>query len=108
MGANDTPRLNTLDELQQALAARNMTPGWIQREKPILSPEMRSEFVPAHWRYVDAKRAMQAAGRLIGTDRAERRNCVLRNPIPDNAYATLRTLVAAYQSNLPGPQARTH
>ena len=108
MGANDTPQLTSLDELQQALAARNMTPGWIQREKPILSPEMRSEFVPAHWRYAEAKWAMQAAGRLIGTDRAERRNFVMRNPIPGNEYATLRTLVAAYQSILPGEKARTH
>ena len=108
MGANDTPPIANLDELQQALAARNMTPGWIQREKPILSPDMRSEFVPAHWRYAEAKWAMQAAGRLIGTDRAERRNFVMRNPIPGNDYATLRTLVAAYQSILPGEKARTH
>jgi gentisate 1,2-dioxygenase len=108
MGANDTPALSNLDELQRALAARNMTPGWIRRERPILSPEMRSEFVPAHWRYAEAKWAMQAAGRLIGTDLAERRNFVMRNPVPGNEYATLRTLVAAYQSILPGEQARTH
>ena len=108
MGANDTPALSNLDELQRALSARNMTPGWIRRERPILSPEMRSEFVPAHWRYAEARWAMQAAGRLIGTDLAERRNFVMRNPIPGNEYATLRTLVAAYQSILPGEQARTH
>ena len=108
MGANDTPQIASLDELQRELAARNMTPGWIEREKPILSPEMRSEFVPAHWRYAEAKWAMQAAGRLIGTDRAERRNFVMRNPISGNDYATLRTLIAAYQSILPGEKARTH
>jgi gentisate 1,2-dioxygenase len=108
MGANDTPRLETLDELQEALAARNMTPGWIKRERPILSPTMQSEFVPAHWRYAEAKWAMQAAGRLIGTDKAERRNFVMRNPNPGNDYATLRTMVAAYQSILPGEKARSH
>ncbi len=108
MGSNDTPRLSSLEELQSALDARNMTPGWIKREKPILWHEMRSEFVPAHWRYAEARWAMQAAGRLIGTDLAERRNFVMRNPIPGNDIATLRTLVCAYQSILPGEKARSH
>lgn len=85
-----------------------MTPGWIRREKPILWPEMRSAFVPAHWRYAEAKEYQKAAGRLIGTDQAERRNFVMRNPIPGNDIATLRTLICAYQSILPGEQARTH
>ena len=67
-----------------------------------------SEFLPAHWRYAEAKAAMQAAGRLIGTDLAERRNFVMRNPIPGNDIATLRTLICAYQSILPGEKARSH
>jgi gentisate 1,2-dioxygenase len=114
MGANDTPHPaasshpRTLDELQSLLASRSMTPGWIRREKPILWPEMRSEFVPAHWRYAEAREAMKAAGRLIGTDQAERRNFVMRNPIPGNDIATLRTLICAYQSILPGEKARSH
>ncbi len=100
--------LPDLDRLIAAIGARNMTPGWIKREKPILWHEMRSEFVPAHWRYAEAKAAMQAAGRLIGTDLAERRNFVMRNPIPGNDMATLRTLVCAYQSIMPGEKARSH
>lgn len=100
--------LPTLDALQAAIGARNMTPGWIKRPKPILWHEMRSEFVPAHWRYTEAKAAMQAAGRLIGTDLAERRNFVMRNPIPGNDIATLRTLICAYQSIMPGEKARSH
>jgi gentisate 1,2-dioxygenase len=100
--------LKSLDELVDAIGRRNMTPGWIRREKPILFREMRSEFVPALWRYQEAKAAMQSAGRLIGTDLAERRNFVMRNPIPGNDYATLRTLVCAYQSILPGEKARSH
>ena len=100
--------LPSLDHLQSALDARNMTPGWIKRKKPILHAEMHSEFVPAQWRYAEAKAAMVAAGRLIGTDLAERRNFVMRNPIPGNDYATLRTLVSAYQSILPGEKARSH
>jgi gentisate 1,2-dioxygenase len=105
---DDLRSLPSLDSLVSAVGERNMTPGWIRRDKPILFPEMRSEFVPAHWRYAEAKAAMQAAGRLIGTDQAERRNFVMRNPIPGNDIATLRTLVCAYQSILPGERARSH
>src|SRR5712691_10811258 len=97
--------LQSLEALQQAIGERNLTPGWIKRAKPILYKEMRSEFVPARWRYAEAKAAMQAAGRLIGTELAERRNFVDRNPIPGNDIATLRTLVCAYQSILPGEKA---
>ena len=100
--------LQSLGELVNAIGERNMTPGWIRRQKPILFAEMRSEFLPAHWSYKEAKAGMKSAGRLIGTDLAERRNFVLRNPVPGNDYATLRTLVCAYQSILPGEQARTH
>jgi gentisate 1,2-dioxygenase len=100
--------LKNLDELVSAIGERNMTPGWIRREKPILYPEMRSEFVPMLWRYEEAKAGMKSAGRLIGTDLAERRNFVMRNPIAGNNYSTLRTLVCAYQSILPGEKARCH
>jgi gentisate 1,2-dioxygenase len=100
--------LQSLDALVSAIGERNMTPGWIRREKPILWHEMRSEFVPAHWRYAEARAAMRSAGRLIGTDLAERRNFVMRNPIPGNDIATLRTLICAYQSILPGEKARSH
>ena len=100
--------LQNLDELIEAIGERNMTPGWIRRDKPILFAEMRSEFVPAHWSYAEAKAGMKSAGRLIGTDLAERRNFVMRNPIPANDIATLRTLVCAYQSILPGETARSH
>ena len=100
--------LPSLDALVGVIGERNMTPGWIRRERPILYPEMRSQFVPALWRYEEAKAAMKSAGRLIDTDLAERRNFVMRNPIPGNNYATLRTLVCAYQSILPDEKARSH
>ncbi len=100
--------LPSLDALQRAIGARNMTPGWIKRDRPILSKEMKTDFLPCHWRYAEAKAAMLAAGRLIGTDLAERRNFVMFNPIPGNDYATLRTLICAYQSILPGEKARSH
>ncbi len=51
---------------------------------------------------------LDAAGRLINTELAERRNLILHNPIPDNDYASVRTLVAAYQMIMPGEWARSH
>src|SRR5205085_3232578 len=59
-------------------------------------------------RYSEIRPALLAAGRVIGTDLAERRNFVLRNPIAGNDFATTRTLVGAYQSILPGERARSH
>lgn len=105
---DDLRNLPSLDALQSALSERNMTPGWIRRDPPLLWKEMHSAFVPAQWRYQEAKAAMLSAGKLIGTDLAERRNFVMRNPIPGNDTSTLRTLVCAYQSILPGERARSH
>ncbi len=101
-------QLNSLEDLVEKIGARNLLPGWIPRPQSPQSPEMHSQFVPAHWCYAEAKAAMQAAGRLIGTDLAERRNFIMRNPVVGNDNATLRTLVCAYQSILPGEKARSH
>lgn len=97
-----------LDTLTERLAARDMTPGWIPREQPILWPESKSAYKVAHWRWDECKAAMDGAAKLIDTELAERRNLVLRNPIPDNDFATTRTLVNAYQTILPGEAARSH
>lgn len=100
--------IDSLESLQSNLNELDMTPGWVRMQKPPLWKEMRSEYVPAHWRYEEAKAAMQAAGKLIGTDLAERRNFIMRNPEAQGSPATVRTLVAAYQSILPGEKARSH
>ena len=52
--------------------------------------------------------ALDAAGRLINTALAERRNLILVNPAEGNTYGTVRTLVAAYQMIMPGEWARAH
>ncbi|WPG41089.1 cupin domain-containing protein [Variovorax sp. EBFNA2] len=97
-----------VDELIRAIDAQNCTPGWVARPQPLMWPAPRSKFVPVHWRYAEIRPALLAAGRVIGTDLAERRNFVLRNPIEGNDFATTRTLVGAYQSILPGERARSH
>ncbi|VTU39643.1 Gentisate 1,2-dioxygenase [Variovorax sp. PBL-H6] len=97
-----------VDELIHAIDAQNCTPGWTPRKQPLMWRHPLSKFVPVHWRFSEIRPALLAAGRVIGTDQAERRNFVLRNPIEGNDFATTRTLVGAYQSILPGERARSH
>lgn len=104
----DLASVRNVDELVDLINGKNCTPGWVPREAPLFWPEPRSIFVPAHWRYAEMRPALVTAGRVIGTDQAERRNFVLRNPIAGNDFATTRTLVGAYQSILPGERARSH
>src|SRR4051794_29643040 len=98
----------TLDGLYTETDRLHVTPGWVKRERPIMWKEPQSAFVPALWRYEQVKAALDAAGRLIDVSLAERGNLILRNPIPDNEFATTRTLVAAYQMILPGEKAPSH
>ena len=100
--------IRDVDELVRAIDSQNCTPGWVPRQEPLMWPTAQSRFIAAHWRYAEIRPALLAAGRVIGTDLAERRNFVLRNPIPGNDFATTRTLVGAYQSILPGETARSH
>ena len=98
----------SLEDLYAALKPLDMTPGWIDRKNPILWEQPDTPFKVVHWRYEHCKAALDAAGRLINTELAERRNLVLRNPIEGNEIATTKTLVNAYHMILPGEQARTH
>ena len=103
-----TGAITTLDALHAEAARLDLSPGWIAREQPIFWSEPRSQFVPAHWRYVDVRAALDVAGRLIDMAMAERRILALRNPFPANNFATTRTLSCAYQMMLPGERASTH
>lgn len=79
-----------------------MMAGW-NRPKPTMWSERSHNFLPAHWRYSQAKAALDAAGRLVDTERAERRNLNLfSNPMEGNTHATARTIASAYQMLGPG------
>jgi gentisate 1,2-dioxygenase len=97
----------TLVELYGKLDKVGMGAGW-NKPTPSLWPAPRKALIPARWRYEVARGALDAAGRLINTALAERRNLILFNPAEGNAYATVRTLVAAYQMIMPGEWARAH
>jgi gentisate 1,2-dioxygenase len=99
--AADLPALYALlDEVQ----VKN---GWA-KAVPVIVPEPRPQFVPHRWRYADMHAALHVAGRLVGTEWAERRNLIMANPIPGNDYATVPTLVGAYQMVKAGEQAVSH
>lgn len=100
--------VTTVEDLIVRIGKENCVPGWVPQERPLMWAQPKSVMLPAHWRYADMRPALVAAGRVIGTDLAERRNFVLRNPAPGNDFATTRTLVGAYQSILPGERARAH
>ena len=97
----------SLDELYAELSPLSVVPGWNAPEAPLWS-EPRKTFAPMHWRYAWARKALDAAGRLIDTSVAERRNLVLTNSEARWKFATTRTMVAAYQMVLPGERARSH
>lgn len=96
-----------LPNLYAKLDRVQMKNGWA-KPTPSLYPEPKQPFVPARWRYADAHAALHAAGRLVGTEWAERRNLIMANPVPGNDYATVRTLVGAYQMVKAGETARSH
>lgn len=99
--------ITELDQLYEIFDELSMEGGWHRRE-PALWPEPRKTFVPYRWSYADIRSVLDAAGRLVDHSMADRRNVTLRNPIEGNAYATVRTLVGAYQLIRPGETADAH
>jgi gentisate 1,2-dioxygenase len=97
----------SIEEVHKLLAVAGIGPGW-NKPEPSLWPAPKKSFLPARWSYGLAKPALDAAGRFVSTDLAERRNLILSNPVAGNSYATTRTLVAAYQMVEPGEVARSH
>src|SRR5690606_9271348 len=101
------PQVASLEELYPILNNRRFTAGW-HKARPSLWKEPATPFSPQHWRYAEAASYMDQAGEWIGTDLAERRNLLMFNAVGDNDYASLPTLVAAYQMIKPGEAARAH
>lgn len=97
----------TLPDMYARLDAVRMKNGWA-KPTPSLYPQPKQPFVPAHWRFRDARAALHEAGSLVGTEWAERRNLIMANPVPGNDYATVRSLVGAYQMVKAGETARSH
>lgn len=105
--AQDYDSAASMDELYALLGKAGIENGW-NKPTPSLWPLPNKDFIPAHWAYKEAKAALNAAGRFVNTELAERRNLILANPVPGNTYPTVRTLIAAYQMVKAGETARSH
>ncbi len=92
--------IRTLEDLYKQLEPIRLGAGWA-KPTPSLWAEPKKSFQPFVWSYAQAKGALDAAGRLINTELAERRNLIMQNPA-GGGYATSRTIVAAYQMIMPG------
>ncbi|MPM64495.1 Gentisate 1,2-dioxygenase [bioreactor metagenome] len=102
-----TQKLDTLESLYKAFDGLSVEGGW-HRRAPALWPEPRKNFVPFRWRYADVKPILNAAGDLVDHAMADRRNLTMTNPVEGNLYATVRSMVAAYQLIKPGETADAH
>lgn len=102
-----TPTASAPDGFFENLESKAFAPGWAKRE-PQMWPTPRSKYVPAVWRYEDARKALDTAAQFVAPEQAERRNLILVDPIPGNVYPSTRHLVAAYQLVLPGETAHAH
>lgn len=100
-------RVTSLDDLYELFESLSVEAGW-HRKAPALWAEPNKNFVPYRWRYSDVRTALDQAGPLVDHSMADRRNVTLTNPIPGNTYATVRTLVGAYQMIRPGEIALAH
>jgi len=101
----NAPDLDTLVSRAEAL---DLLPGWTPKVTAGMWSEPNTPYVPAHWKWSDAKAAMDGALRLIDTKLAERRNFAMINPSQTDTSATMNSLVCAYQAILPGEHARSH
>ncbi len=104
---DDIAKTEGLDDLYPLFARERYTAGWHKKRRSLWE-EPKTEFRPRHWSYAEAHAALDQASQWIDTELAERRNLLMFNPVGDNDYDTVRTLVTAYQLIQPGEHARAH
>lgn len=94
-------------EFLESLPAAHVGPLWKAMEA-MVPPRPAPRAAVARWRYGEELRPLLLrAGRLVGTDEAERRVLMLVNPAM-RAPHTTDTLYAGLQLILPGETARAH
>ena len=100
-------KAENLEQLYKLLETVGVGAGW-NKPEPSLWPRPKKNFLPAHFSYQTGRAALEAAGKFVSTELAERRNLILANPVPGNNYATARTIIAAYQMVKGHEEARSH
>jgi len=99
--------IRTLESLYSAFDRLSVEGGW-HRRRPALWAEPAHNFLPHVWHLDEMLPILEAAGDLVSTEFADRRNLTMTNPVEGNLYPTVRTLVAAYQLMKPGEVAKSH
>lgn len=100
--------IGSLDDLYEVLGQRHYAPLW--RIQGALTPEPRTQMVPALWRYDDVRDLILRAGELISAQEADRRVLAFVNPgrAEHEIPRTTDSLWAAIQLVLPGEVAPPH
>jgi len=77
---DDLKDSTTLEDLYRNLDTCHIQAGWA-KDEPSLWDAPRQSYRPMHWSWDKGNAALSAAGRLVDTKLAERRNLILFNPV---------------------------
>src|ERR1700726_1377025 len=94
--AKELSAAKNLDDYYAKLVPAGMGAGW-NKSEPSLYPAPKNTFLPANLSYRTARRALDAAARLVRTEDAERRNLILHKHVAGHVYGTASTILSAYQ-----------
>ena len=97
-----------MDAFFDAIEPLNVVCGWPKGGDQSRDPAPSSPYKSAHWKYAQCRAALAVAAKLISAEDAGRRILNFRNPIPENALGSARTLLNAYQLVMPGEKAPSH
>jgi gentisate 1,2-dioxygenase len=89
------------------IAKYHLTPLW-EVLKGLVTPEPKTQMVPALWKFDDVEKLMIEAGDVITTEEAERRVLVLENPGDPGKSRITNSLFAGIQLIMPGEIADAH
>ena len=89
------------------IAKFHMAPLW-EVLKGLVTPEPKTQCVPALWKFSDVKKLMLEAGDVISAEEAERRVLVLENPGEQGKSRVTNSLFAGIQLIMPGEIADVH
>src|SRR5689334_2150297 len=85
----------------------HLTPLW-EVLKGLVTPEPKTQMVPALWKFPEVEKLMLEAGDVITAEEAERRVLVLENPGEPGKSRITNSLFAGIQLILPGEIAEAH
>jgi gentisate 1,2-dioxygenase len=85
----------------------HLTPLW-EVLKGLVTPEPKTQMVPALWKFPEVEKLMLEAGEVITAEEAERRVLVLENPGEPGKSRITNTLFAGIQLIMPGEVADAH